>query len=41
MEKNFELSKLSNENLLQLYKNVEDYVVFLEKEKKEKGTEEK
>lgn len=40
MEKNFELSKLSNENLLELYKKVEDYIVFLEKEKKEKGTEE-
>lgn len=40
MEKNLELAKLSNENLLSLYKQVEDYIAFLEKEKKEKGTEE-
>lgn len=40
MEKNFELSKLSNDNLLKLYKQVEEYIAFLEKEKKEKGTEE-
>lgn len=40
MEENFELSKLSNENLLELYKKVEDYVAYLEKEKNMKGTEE-
>lgn len=40
MEKNLELSKLSNDNLLGLYKKVEEYIAYLEKEKKEKGTEE-
>lgn len=40
MEKNLELSKLSNESLLSLYKQVDEYIAFLEKEKKEKGTEE-
>ena len=40
MEKNFELAKLSNENLLKLYKQVDEYITFLKKEKKEKGTEE-
>ena len=33
MDKNFELSKLSNEQLLELYKKSEDYIAFLEKEK--------
>lgn len=41
MEKSFELSKLSNENLLELYKKIEDYIAYLEKEKSMKGTEEK
>lgn len=40
MEKDFELSKLSNENLLELYKKAEEYISFLEKEKTMKGTEE-
>lgn len=40
MEKNLELAKLSNEDLLELYKKVEDYVTFLEKEKNVKGTDE-
>jgi len=41
MEENFELSKLSNEALLELYKKVDDYIAFLEKEKSLKGTDEK
>lgn len=41
MDKNFDLSKLSNDDLLELYKKSEDYVAFLEKEKKLKGTDEK
>lgn len=41
MDKNFELSKLSNEQLLEMYKKSEEYVAFLEKEKSLKGTEEK
>ena len=41
MDKNIDLSRMSNESLLQLYKDVEDYIAFLDKEKKEKGTEEK
>ena len=41
MDKNFELSRLSNEQLLELYKKSEDYIAFLEKEKNvAKGTEE-
>lgn len=41
MDKNFELSKLSNDQLLELYKKSEDYIAFLEKEKNsKKGTEE-
>jgi hypothetical protein len=40
MEKNLELSKLGNEDLLKLYKMVDEYIAFLDKEKKEKGTEE-
>lgn len=40
MEKDFELSKLSNDALLELYKKVDDYIAFLEKEKSMKGTEE-
>ena len=40
MEEDFELSKLSHESILNLYKTVEEYIDFLEKEKKEKGTEE-
>lgn len=40
MEENFELSKLSHESLLNLYKEINEYIDFLEKEKKEKGTEE-
>ena len=39
MEKDFELSKLSNEDLMELYKKVEDYIAYLEKEKRMKGTE--
>lgn len=41
MEKDFELSKLSNETLLDLYKKIDDYIAFLGKEKTMKGTEEK
>lgn len=41
MDKNFEFSKLSNDELLELYKKSEDYIAFLEKEKKMKGTDEK
>ena len=41
MDKSIELTKISNDNLLKLYKEVEDYIAFLDKEKKEKGTEEK
>lgn len=41
MEDNYEFTKLSNEDLLELYKQVNDYITFLEKEIKEKGTEEK
>lgn len=33
MEKNFELSKWSNETILELYKKSQDYITFLEKEK--------
>lgn len=40
MEKNLELSKLSNNDLLSLYKQIEEYLAYLDKEKKEKGTEE-
>lgn len=40
MDKNFELSKLGNEDLLELYKKTEEYIAFLEKEKKAKGTDE-
>ena len=40
MEKNLELEKLGNQEVLDLYKKVEEYVAFLEKEKNEKGTEE-
>ena len=40
MEDNFEFTKLSNEDLLELYKQVNDYIALLEKEIKEKGTEE-
>ena len=39
MKKDFELSKLSNEDLIELYKKVEDYITYLEKEKSMKGTE--
>ena len=31
MDKNFELSELSNEELLELYKKSEEYMAFLEK----------
>ena len=41
MDKNIELTKISNDNLLKIYKEMEDYIAFLDKEKKEKGTEEK
>lgn len=41
MDKNFELSKLSNDELLKLYKISEEYIAFLEKEKNSKGTDEK
>lgn len=37
MEKNLELSKLSHEDLLALYSKVDEYISFLDKEKKEKG----
>lgn len=40
MEENLEFTKLTNEELLDLYKQVNDYIAFLEKEIKEKGTEE-
>ncbi len=39
MDKNLELSKLSNEKLLKLYKKTEKYIEFLEKEKTEKSSE--
>ncbi len=41
MDKELELSKLSNYDLLELYKKSEEYIAFLEKEKRMKGTEEK
>lgn len=41
MEKNFDLSKWSNETLLELYKKMQNYIAFLEKEKSLKSTEEK
>ena len=41
MDKNIELTKISNDDLLKIYKDMEDYIAFLDKEKKEKGTEEK
>lgn len=41
MEKSFELSKWSNETLLELYKKSQDYITFLEKEKSLNSTEEK
>ena len=40
MDKNFDLSNASNEELLDLYKKTEEYIAFLEKEKKAKGTDE-
>jgi hypothetical protein len=40
MEKSFELSKLSNETLLELYKKADAYIAFLQQEKKSKSTEE-
>ena len=40
MDKNFDLSKLSNEELMDLYTNSKEYIGFLEKEKKAKGTDE-
>lgn len=40
MDKNFEISKLGNEDLLDLYKKNDEYIAFLEKEKKAKGTDE-
>ena len=40
MEKNLELAKLSNQELLDLHKKVSDYIAFLEKEKNAKGTDE-
>lgn len=40
MDKDFDFSKLSNEELLELYKKSEEYIAFLEKEKKMKGTDE-
>lgn len=40
MEKNLELAKLSNQELLDLYKKVEDYIVYLDKEKNVKDTDE-
>ncbi len=41
MDKNFEFSELSNNELLELYKKSEEYIAFLEKEKRMKGTDEK
>lgn len=41
MEKDFELSKLSNATLLELSKKINEYVTFLDKEKSLKSTEEK
>lgn len=41
MEKDFDLSKCSNEILLELYKKMQEYIAFLEKEKTLKSTEEK
>ena len=41
MDKKMELSRISHESLLQMYKDVEEYLAFLDKEKKEKGTDEK
>lgn len=41
MEKDFDLSKCSNEELLELYKKSQEYIAFLEKEKTLKSTEEK
>ena len=41
MEKNFDLSKWSNETLLELYKKSQNDIAFLEKEKSLKSTEEK
>ena len=41
MEENFDLSKWSNETLLELYKKSQNYIAFLEKEKSLKSTEEK
>ena len=41
MNGKMELSRISHDDLLQMYKDVEDYIAFLDKEKKEKGTEEK
>ena len=43
MDKNFEFSKMSNDDLLELYKKADEYIAFLnkEKEKYEKGTDEK
>lgn len=40
MDKGLELSNLGNEDLLELYKKTEEYIAFLEKEKKAKGTDE-
>ena len=40
MDKNLELPKLGNDDLLELYKKTEEYIAFLEKEKKAKGTDE-
>ncbi len=40
MDKDFELSKLSNDELLELYRKSEEYIAFLEKEKRMKGTDE-
>lgn len=40
MENGLQLSNLSNQELLELYKKSEDYIAFLTKEKKEKGTDE-
>ena len=41
MNGKMELSKMSNDEILQMYKDVEDYIAFLDKEKIEKGTDEK
>ena len=40
MDKSLKLSKQGHEDLLELYKKTEEYIAFLDKEKKAKGTDE-